>query len=90
MRKNKRAWWRANNKAEQTWPRGGIMTQKDQSYQELKEQLDSILSQLQHEDTDIDKAVELHKNGQQILKELETYLGEVIKNTDVKIKISKG
>lgn len=49
------------------------------AYQELKDELEAVLAQLQHEDTDIDEAVELHKKGQKILKQLEEYLGEVDK-----------
>lgn len=44
------------------------------SYQELKNELEAILEQLQHEDTDIDSAIALHKKGQDVLKQLESYL----------------
>jgi exodeoxyribonuclease VII small subunit len=58
-----------------------MATPGKKSYQELKNELEVILEQLQHEDTDIDKAVELHKKGQKILERLEAYLGSVEKET---------
>ena len=66
------------------------MSAKAQSYQELKTELDNILAELQHEDTDIDKAVELHKQGRKVLKELETYLQKIADNAELDIKIKKG
>ncbi len=53
------------------------MATEQKSYQQSKEELDKILAELQHEDTDIDKALELHKKGQKILKELDVYLAKV-------------
>ncbi len=61
-------------------------TKDAQSYQELKQTLDEILAKLQHDDTDIDEAVELHARGVQILNRLETYLREVAENTAINIK----
>lgn len=51
------------------------------TYQELKNELEAVLEQLQNEDTDIDQAVELHKQGQKLIKELEGYLGAIDKGT---------
>lgn len=47
---------------------------KQQSYQELKNQLDEIIDQLQSSDGDIDKAVALHKEGTELIKQLQDYL----------------
>ena len=44
------------------------------SYQTLKQQLDEIIAELQAEDLDVDKAVELYQQGQKIVAELEIYL----------------
>ncbi len=44
------------------------------NFREKKLELDSILSKLQQEDTDIDEAIELYKSGQQIIAELLDYL----------------
>lgn len=54
------------------------------SYQELKNELEAVLEQLQHEDTDIDEAVELHKKGQDLVKQLEAYLGKIDKDKSSK------
>ncbi len=62
------------------------MTGSKKSYQQLKTELENILHELQHEDTDIDKAVELHERGQKILKEIESYLDNLTGQTDIKIK----
>lgn len=59
------------------------MVKKEQSYQELKQELDTILARMQHEDTDIDEALELHKQGEALLKLLEAYLADVAKKTDL-------
>jgi exodeoxyribonuclease VII small subunit len=59
-----------------------MANKEKKTYQELKRELESILEQLQHEDTDIDKAVELHKKGQKTLKQLEEYLGKVGKEME--------
>ncbi|HSX23915.1 MAG TPA: exodeoxyribonuclease VII small subunit [Candidatus Saccharimonadales bacterium] len=44
------------------------------SYRDLQTQLDAVLTQLQSAELDIDKALELYKKGQALVKELETYL----------------
>ncbi len=61
-------------------------TQAKKSYQELKLSLDAILSQLQHEDTDIDTAITLHQQGQSILNDLQTYLKRVAEKAEIEIK----
>lgn len=44
------------------------------TYQELKEQLDTVLDRLQDPATEIDDAIKLHETGKKLLTELETYL----------------
>lgn len=65
------------------------MVKSDPSYQELKDKLEAVLGQLQHEDTDVDKALELHKEGKKILDQIETYLGDASKKAGLDIKIKK-
>ena len=50
---------------------------KHQSYRDLKAQLDEVLVKLQAEDIDIDEAIKLHDQGQELIKQLEVYLGSV-------------
>lgn len=59
-------------------------TGNQQSYQQLKSELDRILQQLQDSDTDIDKALNLHKQGQEALKKLEAYLKDASKMAGAK------
>jgi exodeoxyribonuclease VII small subunit len=54
----------------------------EKSYQQLKDELEEILNKLQHEDTDIDQAIELHKNGRQVLAQLEAYLKKITDGVD--------
>lgn len=49
------------------------MTSK-KAYKELQTELDAVLAQLQSAELDIDKALELHKQGQKLIVELEDYL----------------
>lgn len=44
------------------------------TYQELKEQLDTVLDRLQDPATEIDDAIKLHESGKKLLVELEVYL----------------
>ncbi len=44
------------------------------SYKELQMQLDNTLGQLQSAELDIDKALDLYKQGQKLIKQLEDYL----------------
>ncbi len=55
------------------------MSKAEPSYKELKAELDRILAALQHPDTDVDEALELHKQGQKALDALEKYLAGVTK-----------
>jgi exodeoxyribonuclease VII small subunit len=49
---------------------------RTKSYQQLKAELDKILEQLEAEDIDIDKSLELYKQGQATAKEIEQYLAK--------------
>jgi exodeoxyribonuclease VII small subunit len=44
------------------------------SYRELQTQLDQVLEELQSAELDIDKALDLYKRGQGLIKQLEEYL----------------
>lgn len=60
---------------------------KDVNYQELSRELDTILTQLQTDDFDIDQALKLYERGIVISKQLETYLKDA-ENTVTKLKAS--
>lgn len=60
------------------------MVQK-KSYRELQTQLDTVLDHLQSAELDIDKALELYKQGQNLIKQLEDYL-QTAKNTVEELK----
>lgn len=49
---------------------------KDIDYQALSQELDEIVAKLQSEDVAIDDALQLHKRGIEITKQLEKYLKE--------------
>jgi exodeoxyribonuclease VII small subunit len=57
-----------------------------QTYQELKQKLEGILGQLQHEDTDVDEALKLHKEGKEVLAQLEKYLADASRQAGIKSK----
>ncbi len=44
------------------------------TYRELQSELDSVLVELQSSELDIDKALDLYKQGQKLLAQLETHL----------------
>lgn len=60
------------------------MAKQQQTYQELKEELEQILNNLQHEDTDVDEALELHKKGREVIKKIEQYLADASKKAGLK------
>lgn len=62
------------------------MTKKSQSYQQLKQSLDTVVAKLQHEDTDIDEALILYKEAQSIVKELDEYLANIADKAEIDIK----
>ena len=57
------------------------------TYSQLKEQLDLVMAKLQDETIDIDKAIELYKEGQKLIEALEKYLKNA-QNTIKKIKVN--
>lgn len=57
------------------------------NYQELSAELDTILTQLQSDDFDIDKAITLYERGIEITKQLESYLKNA-ENKVTKLKAS--
>jgi len=56
------------------------MTKK--SYQELQEELEGVLEKLQSETVDLDEAIEFHKKGTAIIKEMQRKLDRA----EIKIK----
>ena len=44
------------------------------SYQTLKAELDTVLSELQREDLDVDQALKHYQQGLELVKQLESYL----------------
>lgn len=46
------------------------------NYQQLSQELDTILDELQRDDLDVDKALEHYKRGLELAKQLENYLSE--------------
>lgn len=61
------------------------MTKNQQSYQELKSALDTIMAKLQTDNVDVDEAIALHKEGQAILKKLDAYLQTVAEQAEIEI-----
>lgn len=64
------------------------MAQKDVSYQDLKQELEQVLNELHHEETDLDKATQLHAKAQDLVKQLEAYIEEVEKSLQADTKKS--
>jgi exodeoxyribonuclease VII small subunit len=58
---------------------------KADSYRQLKEELDEVVIKLQGDDLDVEEALELYKKGQQLIKQLETYL-ETAENSVKELK----
>ena len=55
------------------------------SYKQLKQELDEIISQLDGELDDLDKAIGLYEQGQKIIGRIEKYL----ENTKIKIEMAQ-
>ena len=47
---------------------------KQPTFEELKSQLDEIMSSLQQDDLDVDKALEYYQKGLELVQALETHL----------------
>ncbi len=60
---------------------------KEFNYQQLSQQLESILNDLQNGNLDIDDAIKQYEQGMKIVKQLQTYLKEA-DNKVTKIKKS--
>jgi exodeoxyribonuclease VII small subunit len=63
------------------------MPQKQPSYQELNNELESVLAQLQSGDLDIDEATKAYEQGMKLIQQLETYVKEA-ENKITKVKAS--
>ena len=65
---------------------------KQPTYQSLKNELDTIMAELQRDDLDVDLALQHYKRGLELVKQLEQYLKTAenqIKVTELKVKPPK-
>jgi exodeoxyribonuclease VII small subunit len=46
------------------------------NYQQLRQELDTVLTELQREDLDVDKALEYYQRGLELSRQLNKYLRE--------------
>lgn len=60
----------------------------NENYQDLKRHLDDILGQLQAGDLDLDAALKLYQEGQDVIQKLEVYLQKTA-HTFEKLKSEK-
>ena len=59
-------------------------------YRQLRDELDSIMAELQREDLDVDQALEHYQRGLELIKQLEKHLGGAEnKIRDIKGKLDK-
>lgn len=58
------------------------MSANKKTYRQLKEQLESLIEELESPSIDIDDALKTHKQAKEVIKELQDYL----KNADAQIK----
>jgi exodeoxyribonuclease VII small subunit len=57
------------------------------NYQELRDELDTVLAELQRDDLDVDKALEYYQRGLELARQLEKHLnGAENKITEIKNK----
>lgn len=56
----------------------------NKSYKQMQTELDEIMNQLQSTELDIDKALELYKSGEKLIKSLDNYL-KTAKNSVTKL-----
>lgn len=61
------------------------MAKTEPSFKDLKEQLDSVVDKLQSDDLDVEEAISLYSKGQDLIKELESYLDKA-ENTVKELK----
>ena len=52
------------------------MTKNTPNYEDLRSELDTILSELQKSDLDIDQALKHYERGLELIKRLEKYLSD--------------
>ncbi|HET8991761.1 MAG TPA: exodeoxyribonuclease VII small subunit [Candidatus Saccharimonadales bacterium] len=50
------------------------MPKEGKSYKQLKEELDTVVSELQKDDLDVEQALKLYETGQGLIRDLEDYL----------------
>ena len=62
-----------------------MVTKKADSYRGLQAELDVVLAELQSAELDIDTALDLYKQGQKLVEQLETYLKNA-KNEIIRLK----
>lgn len=66
------------------------MAKTSKSYNLLRQELDDIVTGLQREDLDVEKALELYEKGQTTIKELEDYLAKAENQVkELKAKFAK-
>jgi exodeoxyribonuclease VII small subunit len=65
------------------------MPKTTQNYQELQEQLDTVLAKLQAPDVHVDEAVKLYEEGLKLVSALEKHL-KGAENTIEKLKLQFG
>jgi exodeoxyribonuclease VII small subunit len=53
------------------------------SYQEMKDDLDSIIAKLESDEIDIDEAAKLYSQGQKLAGEIEKYLAKIKASLDI-------
>lgn len=63
------------------------MTTKKQDYQALSQELDTIMSELQRDDLNVDDALKHYERGLELVKQLEQYL-ESAENKITELKAS--
>ncbi len=59
------------------------MAEKKRTYQQMKNELDDIITRLESPEIDIDKAAELYKKGQKLSGEIAKYLEKVKSNLNI-------
>jgi exodeoxyribonuclease VII small subunit len=52
------------------------MATAKQNYQDVSEKLEEVMAELQSEDLDVDSAIKLYEKGLELVRQLETKLGD--------------
>lgn len=66
-----------------------IMAKVEKTYQELAEELETLLSDLQEDGLDVDQAMSKYERGLEIIKQLEQYL-QTAENKVTKLQRQSG